>query len=165
MARGGPAVPQSAVLKFLQPDPAMWRRAVAALAQSGLTATYSDSLTAPGPVAVSGEKGELHRRYGAATVNMEDYWAARLCGDAKVPFLAVRAALDTAGQDLPSYLMGLTGKRGRAAAVAASHPWRAPVMLRMARQMRLAQESLARFALAFVDWRQNSVAAGDGAAP
>ena len=140
-----PIIPRRAVLKFLEPDPAMLQRARAALAQGGLTAAETDSMTVEELITDAKTKQELHRQFQAGTVNMEDYWVARSAAAAQVPFLSVRAVLDTADQGLPSYLMGLSEKPGWAAL-----PWRVPNLLRVYRQMRQAQESLARFAVAFL---------------
>ena len=140
-----PIIPRRAVLKFLEPDPAMLQRARAALAQGGLTAAETDSMTVEELITDAKTKQELHRQFQAGTVNMEDYWVARSAAAAQVPFLSVRAVLDTADQGLPSYLMGLSEKPGWAAL-----PWRVPNLLRVYRQMRQAQESLARFVVAFL---------------
>ncbi len=140
-----PIIPRRAVLKFLEPDPAMLQRARVALAQEGLTAVETDSMTVEELITDAKTKQELHRQFQAGTVNMEDYWVARSAAAAQVPFLSVRAVLDTADQGLPSYLMGLSEKPGWAAI-----PWRVPNLLRVYRQMRQAQESLARFAVAFL---------------
>ncbi len=165
MASEEQVIPRRAVLKFLEPDSRMLQQAGEALAHRGLTAIETDSMTVPRPVADTNEKRELHRQFEAGAVNMEDYWVARLSIAAKVPFLSVRAVLDTADQGLPSFLMGLSGRPGRAAMSALAMPWRAPTMLRVARQMRQAQQSLARFARAFVDCQQESAHGGTGAAP
>jgi hypothetical protein len=141
-------------LKFLEPDAAMRQHAREALVQGSLTAVETDSMTVPELVTNPNTKGELHRRYQVGTVNMEDYWVARLAGAAKVPFLSVRAVLDTAGQRLPSNLLGLSSRRpGWAAFGVAAHPWQLPALLGLPRSMRLAQASLARFALAYINHR------------
>lgn len=147
-------LPSRAVLKFLEPDAAMRQHAREALVQGSLTAVETDSMTVPELVTNPNTKGELHRRYQVGTVNMEDYWVARLAGAAKVPFLSVRAVLDTAGQRLPSNLLGLSSRRpGWAAFGVAAHPWQLPALLGLPRSMRLAQASLARFALAYINHR------------
>ena len=141
-------------LKFLEPDPTMWQHAWDALAQEKLTAVETDSMTVEELVTNPGTKRELHRRYQVGTVNMEDYWVARSAAAAKVPFLSVRAVLDTAGQRLPSNLLGLSSRKpGWATLRAAAHPWQLPALLSLPRQMRLAQASLARFALAYINHR------------
>ena len=187
MARD-PNLPRRAVLKFLEPDPGMWQRARDALTQEGLMAVVTDSMTVGQLVTSPDTKRELHRRYQVGTVNMEDYWVARLAAAAKVPFLSVRAVVDTAGQGvppnlvgllepsrpaptgsgwaaLPPHLVGLSGHRwGRAVGQILARPWQAPGLLRLAGQMRLAQASLAEFALAFVSYRQGAASLPPAAA-
>ena len=152
MARD-PNLPSRAVLKSLEPDPAMWRRAKDALTQEALTAVETDSMTVDQLVSDPNTKAELHRQYEVGTVNMEDYWVARLAAAAKVPFLSVRAVLDTAGQVVPSWVNGLSGRPGWASLNILARPWQTLSLLELARQKRLAQASLARFALAFVSYR------------
>ena len=122
-------------------------------------------MTVPQTVTDTETKRDLYQKYQVGTINMEDYWVARLSIAAKVPFLSVRAVLDTAGQGLPSYLLRLSGRPGWAAAATMSMPWRAPTMLRMARQMRQAQQSLARFVLAFINHQQNTAAGEVSSSP
>ncbi len=142
-----PIIPRRALLKNLEPDPALLQCSREALAQAGLTAIETDSMTVEELVTDSHTKRELHRRYPVGTVNMEDYWVARLAAAAQVPFLSVRAVLDTADQELPSYVLELSGRPGWAAI---TRPWRVPTLLRLSGQLNQAQASLARFALAFV---------------
>jgi hypothetical protein len=163
MARD-PNLPQRAVLKLLDPDPGMWRHAKASLAQGGLTAIETDSLTTPELVTSPDTKRELHRRYQVGTVNMEDYWVARQAAAVRVPFLSVRAVLDTAGQRLPSFLMELPGRPGWAALHTLVQPRQVPILFRLMRQMPSAQERLAQFALAFIDYQQKAAPGGAGAA-
>ena len=146
-------IPQRFVLKFLEPDTAMLQHARESLAEGGLTAVETDSMTVEKVVTKRGDKEELHRQYGVGTVNMEDYWVARCAAAAKVPFLSVRAVLDTADQGLPSYLARLSGRPREAAWQAATHPWDAPALARLGSQMRLAQDSLTKFALAYINRR------------
>ena len=163
-------LPSRAVLKFLEPDRGMWQHARYALTQGGLQTpdlawVETDSMTAPYLVTNPDTKRELHRQYHVSTVNMEDYWVARLAAAARVPFLSVRAVLDTADQRLPSFLMELPGRPGWAALHALVQPHQVPTLFRLMRQMPLAQESLAKFALAFIDYQQKTAAMDPGASP
>ena len=92
-------------------------------------------------------KAALWQAGAGVTVNMEDYWAALAAADAGIPFAAVRAVLDTAGQALPEYLADGDGGSGvskaRIAATLPIHPGRAPALVRLARQSRLAAHRLA----------------------
>jgi hypothetical protein len=81
---------------------------------------------------------------------MEDYWAAEVANDARVPFLSARVVLDPAGQALPHYVLGLAGRPFEAALRVMSQPWRAPAMLALARMRNRAQSSLNQFGLAFI---------------
>ena len=81
---------------------------------------------------------------------MEDYWLAEAAEDAGIPFLAVRAVVDTVSLALPPYVLGLRGHPARAAANVATHPWQLPALLKLRNHMRLAQKSLTRFALSFL---------------
>jgi len=72
-----------------------------------------------------------------------------------VPFLSVRAILDRANQELPSYIEDLVRKKDRGLALrvvlsSLARPTRIPGLLRLARQARRAQKSLATFARLFV---------------
>lgn len=96
------------------------------------------------------EKAELYARHadaGAAAADTESAGWARAAGEAGVPFLALRAILDDAGEDLPSYLA--TARRGgatdRAAIVrhALRHPRAVPELLELKRRTRRAMARLA----------------------
>ena len=90
-------------------------------------------------------KAALWQAGAGVSVNMEDYWAAMAAADAGIPFAAVRAVLDTAGQALPEYLADSDGgvRPARIAATLPVHPGRAPELVRLARQSRLAAQRLA----------------------
>ena len=89
-------------------------------------------------------KSALWQAGAGLTVNMEDYWAAAAAADADIPFAALRAVLDTAGQALPEYLADGAGsiRPARIAATLPMHPKRAPELARLARQSRLARRRL-----------------------
>ena len=156
-----PVIPDRYELKSLGPDAVMRERARASLADAGMAGDETDSITVERVVTRKSEKRELYRQFGVGTVNMEDYWVARMAQTARVPFLSVRAVLDTGGQRLPSYLARLSNKPGGVAAwKAATHPWDAPTLVRLARQMRAARESLTRFAVAYLERRSAELGGG-----
>jgi purine-nucleoside phosphorylase len=150
----------------LEPDGALRQRAIEAAQASGLRVSHEvshgDSLTVDRLVTTPEGKADLAQSYGAVIVDMEDYWVAAACAQAQIPFLAVRAVLDPAGQSLPDYLPGMAGQGLGAVGGVLARPWHGPTLLRLARQMRLAQQSLARFALA---WAGSSFSHGEIAAP
>jgi hypothetical protein len=145
---------QSASGNSLHPDPGMWRRAVQAATSAGLLFDQGDSLTVDRPIATVLDKDALFRRYRVGTVNMEDYAIAVAARDAGVPFLAVRAVLDPADQSLPAYVLAMSRSQVKAVLGTAFRPWRIAPMLRLSRQMRLAQNSLTGFALAYLQRSQ-----------
>ena len=161
-----PVIPERYEFKFLEPDPAMRERARESLQEAGLAAFETDSMTVERVVTRKSEKRELYRQFGVGTVNMEDYWVSRLAQTARVPFLSVRAVLDTGEQRLPSYLARLSNRpAGVAAWKAATHPWDAPTLVRLARQMRAARESLTRFAAAYMERRSAELGGGQVSVP
>lgn len=115
--------------------------------------TSSPSVTVAA-VAQPDAKADL-RRYGA-TVNMEDYWAARAAAAAGIPFAAVRAVLDTAGQSLPAGLDAAASRPGRIAAGIARHPALLPELLQLRRQMLLTRRNLTRCVMAAVSAHQSA---------
>ena len=87
-------------------------------------------------------KSALRAATGAVSVNMEDYWAARASAARGIPFVSIRAVLDTAEDQLPAYLgdpgQGLINVlRGVAA-----HPRTVPDLIRLARKARVARAAL-----------------------
>ena len=123
-------------------DPGLTGRAMAWADRSANRLVYGPSVTVD---AVTGApvKRALHAATGAASVNMEDYWAARAATAHGIPFASIRAVLDTAEDEVPAYL-GDAGEgvvnvlRG-----AAAHPRSVPGLIRLARKARVAQGRLA----------------------
>ena len=136
--------------EFLEPDPRLWQFALAAADNSNLPVIYADSLTVEGLVTTADAKQDIHRRYPAGIVNMEDYWVAQAARDAGIPFIAVRAVLDTAQQSLPAYLCRIAGSPRAAVAGVAAMPWRWPALLGLWRRFHLAQGALTDFAMNFL---------------
>jgi nucleoside phosphorylase len=140
--------------KFFEADSSMLEQATAAASASGVAWRGVESLTVGRPVANGEEKAAIYLshsgRHGVGAVNMEDYWVAEFAARAEIPFLAVRAVIDTAGQAIPSYAMGLQERRWNALASATARPWQLPNLVRLAGNRRLAQRSLRRFAVAFL---------------
>ena len=125
-------------------------RALAAADQGGFRLTCLDSLTVDCIVSTPEQKRAAHSKCSVGIVDMEDYWVAEAAAEAGIPFLAVRAVVDTASQELPTYVVGLAEHPAMAVGSVAAHLWRLPVLLRLRSQMRLAQKSLTRFALSYL---------------
>lgn len=118
---------------------------VADAAGSWLVATHADSVTVA-EIAQPDAKEDL-RQYGA-TVNMEDYWAAWAAAAAGIPFVAVRAVLDTADQWLPAYAAQAADQPGRIIIGTIRNPSRILELLRLNRQIVQARRSLTHCVLA-----------------
>lgn len=96
-----------------------------------------------GAVAGAEVKSALHATAGAVSVNMEDYWAARAAADYGIPFASVRAVLDAAGDEIPSYL-GVSGDRIiDVLRGLATHPGSIPSLVRLSRKAQIARSRLA----------------------
>ena len=136
---------------FLEADPQMLRLAVQAAGDAGLPCTRLDSLTVDRVVSTTADKQAVYRQYQVGTVHMEDYHLARLANSFGFPFLAVRAVLDPANQGLAPYVLAMSRSIAIAALGTAVRPWRIPPLIKLARRMRLAQDALSQFALAYLN--------------
>lgn len=141
-------------------DAQMWQQARVAAQESGLHVVLGNSLTVDCLAATPEDKRLLYRQHQVGSVNMEDYWVAEAASRAGVPFLAVRAVLDPVHQELPGYVLELTGRPFGAAARWATRPGRWLTLWRLARMRKAAQASLTRFALSFI--KQYSTGAKGG---
>ena len=151
---------------FIEPDPGLWQWALAATDSSDRRAVCADSLTVSELVTTADAKQDIHRRYPVAIVNMEDYWVAQAAREAGVPFISVRAVLDTAQQSLPGYLCRMAASPRSAVAGAVAMPWRLPELFALWRRFGIAQRALTDFAENFLAqaYRDVPVPAGAGAA-
>ena len=122
-------------------DPALSADLTAAARQSAARVVTEPSATV-GAVAGAVVKAAVRASTGAASVNMEDYWAAKAARAAGVPFASVRAVLDTADAELPAWLSDPSDSAARVAWGLAGHPGRAAALLRLARQARVARRNL-----------------------
>ena len=145
-------------ISFLHPDENHSIAADAQLSSAILASAHrSDVHTCTQPsatvsrIADASAKAELRRSTAAASVNMEDYWAAAAAESAGVPFASVRAILDTADQSLPDYLTEQDVHPAGVALNAAIRPSRLPALVKLARQSHLARRNLTRCVLDTID--------------
>ena len=89
-------------------------------------------------------KSAVYSSLAAASVNMEDYWAAHAARSAGVPFASVRAVLDTADQEIPPWVSLYAESAYRATWSLIRHPGRTPTLLHLWRQAELARRQLTR---------------------
>ena len=131
------------------------------LAQDALSASgaprhfVADTLTVPRLVFSAAEKGRLASANGAWVANMEDYWIGRAAIQRGIPFLSVRAVLDTVHQELPPFVAGLGDKGSlrqvlHVAANCIAGPWNMPKVMHLSRQVKVAQNSLTTFGLSYI---------------
>lgn len=119
----------------------------AARGRSGRMVAMEPSATVDA-VAGPAVKSAVREAMGAASVNMEDYWAADAARAAGVPFASVRAVLDAAGDDLPPWV---SENVARTAGRVVAHPRRVPGLVRVAGQAMIARRNLTRCVVALID--------------
>lgn len=131
------------------PDPEMLKVAEAAATGLRMPVSRGDSLTVNHLIAEGWERQQLRESYGVGSVNMEDHAMAAAARKAGVPFLSVRAILDTAEQTLPGYLPGLTRNRNAVFTEILMKPWRIPTLRKLKSQMDLCQSVLTQFGMSY----------------
>lgn len=96
-------------------------------------------------------KQRLHQSLGAATVNMEDYWAAQVSRAAGIPVASVRAVVDTAAMELPPFVSAGGSNIAIVAVRVAARPDRFPQLINLARVSRQASKNLSTCVVGAVD--------------
>ena len=134
----------------IAPDPTLLEVAESAAVEARMPVFRSNSLTVDHLISEGWERQQLREKYGVGTVNMEDHAVAAAAQEEDVPFLSVRAILDTAEQRLPGYLPRLYRSRNALFGEVLLRPWRIPTLRRLKSQMELCQSILAQFGLAFI---------------
>ena len=134
----------------LAPDATMLEQAEAASVVLRMPISRTPSLTVNHLISELDERQELRRKYGVASVNMEDHAVASAAADAGVPFISVRVILDTADQSLPGYLPGLSKGGSAMLTEVLLKPWRIPTLRRLKSQMDLCQSVLTRFGMSYL---------------
>ena len=117
--------------------------------------SIANGLTVPQIVSEAAGKSRLAIATTSSVVNMEDYWIGQLAVQRGIPFLSVRAVLDTAKQELPPFVAGL-GNKGtltqalKVGANVVARPGYVPRLAKLVKQVKVAQESLASFGISFI---------------
>lgn len=124
-----------------------WHSRVCAGLGGAVTVHADTLLQSPTLVATAHDKQLLHERLQAAAVDMESAALARLACQRKVPFLAVRAIVDTASSAIPPMLSDALDEGGRVRPVrllrnACLHPGELPALFALARGFRAARTTL-----------------------
>lgn len=89
-----------------------WHERVCAAVRGHFVPKLDPLLTVTCLVASAADKRRLARQFGAAAVDMESAAIAMVAGEARVPFLAVRAIADPASTSLPNPLVRATDAAG-----------------------------------------------------
>jgi adenosylhomocysteine nucleosidase len=97
------------------------------------------------------DKASVWRRTSAVAVDMESLAIAEIAAEHRLPFLAVRAVVDTAADTLPPVLIAAAGEGGRRSigrllGALARAPGELPDFIRLFRRYRAASRALARVA-------------------
>ena len=134
----------------MTPDPAMLEQAEAAAAAAGMPVHAGVSITVDHLVGQPRERQAMWDKYGADSINMEDYTVAQAARRAGAPFLSARVILDPASQRLPGYLPGISKTRHGILTKVVAMPWRIPTLWRLKSQLQLCQAVLTRFGIAYL---------------
>ena len=115
----------------------------------------ADTLTVSQTVSSPREKRALALASGAWVSDMEDFWLGQEANQRGIPFLSVRAVLDTSRQRLPPFVGALGDKRPLSQALhvvahSVANPRHVTGLVKLSRQVGAAQESLAIFGLFFI---------------
>ena len=105
-------------------------------------------LTCREPLASPTDKANMRRRTAAAAVDMESSAVAEVAAGHRLPFIAVRAIVDTAGDLVPVALLAAVAGQGdvsigRLLAVLARTPTELPALVRLMLRYRAASRGLA----------------------
>lgn len=117
-----------------------------ALRRQGLAFVTAPLLTVERPLAGRRRKTEVWNATGAAGVDIESYAIAEAACERAVPWVALRAVLDSSQCSLPGSMRAWTseGDERRALVHAAARPWEWPGYLRLALAWRAAVRQLRR---------------------
>lgn len=148
----------------LASDQELVQQALEVLASQGLSHGSGSCLTASKIVSEPHEKVALGRLTQAIAVEQESFWIGHVCRERNVPFLAVRAIVDTAERQLPGFVAEFafgagTKSRWRQALPVMFHPWWIPGLFRLGKAASRARGALTTFAVAFMASRTQEAVA------
>jgi len=129
-----------------QPVDQKWLVHIAHLLPHARIAAVAGSSTI---VATAADKATVHRDSGAACVDQESHWVAKIADANRVPFIVMRAIADRAGDSLPqAVLVGLDEhgepRTGAVLAALVRDPMQIGGLIRVAFQTRKALKALFR---------------------
>jgi hypothetical protein len=134
------------------PTSAEWRERVSEAIAARHGACCGRLLTCREPLGSIAAKALAFRQTGAVAVDMESSAVAEVASAERVPFLVVRAIVDTAQDAVPEVALRVTRAGqdglhvGRLLATLARTPGELPALIRLARRYRTASRALAAVA-------------------
>ena len=147
--------PKPRASEALHTDQTLIDKALGVLATLGLRHRTGTCVTASQLVSRPEAKRRLGLDTDALAVEMESFWIALACHERKVPFLAVRAIVDTAERPLPDFLAtsaldASLWSGWRFALSVMLHPHWIPSLIRLGGAASGARNSLTAFATDFL---------------
>jgi len=147
--------PKPRISEALDSDRTLSDKAISILTSLGLRHRTGACVTASRLVSRPEAKVRLGSDTDALAVEMESFWVALACHERNVPFLAVRAIVDTVERPLPDFLAQSvlntgTGNRLWSALSVMLHPHWIPSLIRLGGAASRARNSLSAFASGFL---------------
>lgn len=147
--------PKPRISEALGADRMLSDKALGVLGTLGLRHRTGACVTASRLVSRPEAKVRLGSDTDALAVEMESFWVALACHERNVPFLAVRAVVDTAKRPLPDFLAASeldagSGNRWRLGLPFMFRPWSLPALIRLGSAASKARNSLTTFTSGFL---------------
>ena len=147
--------PKPRIREALDADQTLIRKAISVLATLGPRHRTGACVTASQLVSRPDAKRRLGLDTDALAVEMESFWIALACRELNVPFLAVRAIVDTAEHPLPDFLATSEldvrlSNRWQRGLPFMLRPWSLPALIRLGGEASKARNSLAAFTSGFL---------------
>ena len=147
--------PKPRISEALGADQTLTDKATGVLGTLGLRYRTGACVTASRLVSRPEANVRLGSDTDALAVEMESFWVALACHERNVPFLAVRAVVDTAERPLPDFLAASeldagSGNRWRLGLPFMFRPWSLPALIRLGSAASKARNSLTAFTSGFL---------------
>ena len=147
--------PNPRVSEALHTDQTLVDKALGVLTTLGLRYRTGACVTASRLVSCPESKRRLGLDTDALAVEMESFWVALACHERNVPFLVVRAVVDTVERPLPDFIAASeldagSGNRWRRGLPLMFRPWSLPALIRLGSAASKARNSLAAFTSGFL---------------
>ena len=147
--------PKPRISEALDTDQTLMDNALCVLATLGLRYRTGTCVTASQVISHPDAKRQLGLDSNALAVEMEGFWVALACHERNVPFLAVRAIVDTVERPLPDFIAASeldagSWNRWRRGLPFMLRPWSLTALIRLGGAASKARNSLAAFVTGFL---------------